>query len=139
MMNGKGFGRTHSSPNQAIAKFVRMYVYLFTFFIFNHILFYFRSLFSLALQFLVPFFGFQLHLTAQFPSSNLRVITTPTAVYPPCTFVTHIISTIPMEHTVSFPRGSSSLTTLSRRRKHYGLSKRLELLTQRHGVTSRTT
>ena len=52
MMNGKGFGRNRFSPNQAIARFVRMH--LFTFLISNHILFYFCSIFSLAHQFLVP-------------------------------------------------------------------------------------
>jgi len=84
--------------------------------------------------------GFQLQLTAQFPSSSLHIRTTPPLLSTPTVlFVTHFISTLPMQHTLSFPRGSSSWIALSWRRKHYGHSKRLELLVQRHGVSSRTT
>ena len=44
--------------------------------------------------------GFQLQLTAQFPSSSLHIRTTPPLLSTPTVlFVTHFISTLPMQHT----------------------------------------
>jgi len=140
MMNGKGFARNCSSSYQAITRFVRIL------FIYSHLyIFYFIFvlcfLFSLAFQFLVPFFFLDSSFSLLPNSRPVAYMTEPPPLLstPTVLLVNHIISTISMQHTLSFPRGSSSWTPLSWRRKPYDLSKRLELLTQIHGVTSRTT
>jgi hypothetical protein len=83
MLNGKGFARNRSSSNQAIARFVR--IYLFTF-LYLTIFYFIFSLFSLALQFLVPFFFFFFQLVAQFPSSSLTCQNHPHCCLPPHSF-----------------------------------------------------
>jgi hypothetical protein len=132
-MNAKGFGRNRSSPNQALARFVRIYlfifVYLTVFYCSSVIYFLWHSNFLFR-------FGLQLQLAVQSSSSSLHISTTHTALYHHCPSPTSPVQYL-CNITCLYPR-ILFLDCFILKRAVQRSFETSELLPQRHGVTFRT-